>query len=518
MSAPVLKYSAKSSLFGLMNAFGIRDNARQAGFTWDDRGFWKTASAYRALRFFDIANEQARTILKPYVDGIRESQATNAIIPVPAPVGLEYLPFQKAGIAYASRRMSTLIGDEPGLGKTIQAVGLANYLGLSKMLVLCPAGLRLNWAAEVEKWHLRKTGIQVILNGKQRPQPGKTIITSYDLCAGIAKDLVKLQFDMAVADEGHYLKNPETQRTKLTLGFKGFPGLVNLAPRKLVLTGTPIPNRVNEVYPVVRRIAPETIDNMSYRAFLNYYAVTIRGGFGEQIVGIRNEEELYMRLRAGVMVRRLKKDVLKDLPPKQYKMVVFPKSGYAKVLKREAPFSAAEIVRHGVPVGSALPEVRHEMGIAKAPQSAAYITDLLDDGIEKVIVFAYHKEVIAILSRALAKYGVVVVTGDSSATARQSAVNEFQNNKHTRVFIGNLVAAGVGITLTKAADVVFVEGSWVPGENEQTEDRAHRIGQGASSVMIHYLVVEESLDATILGSAARKRKNIRTILDGGEAA
>jgi SNF2 family DNA or RNA helicase len=514
---PVLRYSFKSNLFGLMNARDIQRQAKRAGLTWDPRGFFSTPSAFAALQFAKYADAGARRVLLPYMSAVADSQATDALIPIPAPRGLRYLPFQKAGISYASRRMNCLLGDEPGLGKTIQAIGLANYLGLSRILVVCPAGLRLNWAREIEKWHMPhlNAGIDVVLNGKSPIQTGRSIVVSYELAITRRGDLMTKSFDLVVADEAHYLKTPTTHRTKNILGNPrtNIPGLVSLAPRRLVLTGTPIPNRVDEIYPVIRALAPETIDRMNYHAFLAHYAVVRSTDYGDKIIGIKHEAELHERLRAGFMVRRLKSDVLKDLPPKTYKLVVFSKEGFSKVLERERQFSAREIITHGVPVGSALPEIRHEMGVAKAPLAAKYIEDLLESGVRQIVVFAHHRDVIRILAESLRGYGIATVTGDTGPAERQAAVDDFQSGK-VRVIICNIVAGGVGVTLTAGADVVFVEASWVPGENEQAEDRAHRVGQ-TRGVLIHHLVVEESLDATILGSAAVKRGHIKKILDGG---
>src|SRR5574343_20431 len=512
---PILRYSASSNLFGLFSAASLQREARRIGFEWDVRGFFKSPSPYRAIQFAQYADQTAKRALRPYLQAVRESQATDSILEIPAPAGLAYMPFQKAGIAYASRRMNTLLGDEPGLGKTIQAIGLANYLGLSRLLVVCPAGLRLNWAREIAKWHLRDGSTDVLLDGKGKIRPHRSTIVSYDLAVRLRADLMRQQYDLVILDEGHYLKNPSAHRTKTALGYrrKAESGLISLAPRRVVLTGTPIPNHVDECYSVIRALAPETIDSMNFRAFLGHYAIVKSNGFGDKVVGIRHEAELYQRLRAGFMVRRLKADVLKDLPDKTYKMVVFDKSGFKSVLNRERQFSAAEILSRGLPVGSALPEIRRERGIAKAPLVSQYVEDLLEDGTPAVVVFAHHVDVVKILAQNLNRYAPNVITGQTSAKERQEAIDSFQ--KGGRVIICNIVAGGVGVTLTRAADVVFAEASWVPGENEQAEDRAHRIGQ-TRGVLVHHLVGEGSLDAAILGSAAMKRRNIRTILDGGE--
>lgn len=507
---PTLRYSKTSGLFGLFSAYEIRKDASKAGFQWDKRGFLYSPTPYKALLFADYADESAGAMLEPYQRAIKASTATDIAGFDPLrPEGLEYLPFQKAGIWYASKQKNTLIGDEPGLGKTIQAIGLANYSKLRRILVVCPAGLRINWARELEKWHVFSPGVEPILSGKTRPSRKASLIISYDLAHLIDADQ---SFDLAIIDECHYVKNIGAERTRKILGTRGKPGLIDLAPRKLALSGTPIPNRVNEAYTIARKFSPDAIDRMSYNAFTNYYGYTIN----MKVVGIQHEEELYARLRSNIMVRRLKKDVLKDLPEKTYKMIVFPTNNQTtKILQREKPFSAQEIIKHGVPVGTALPEIRREMGVAKAPQVVTYIEDLLDDGVQKVIVYAHHQDVVSILQRGLDKYQPVVITGSTPPELRQSYVDSFQNDPSVRVFIGNLVAAGTGLTLTAAHDVVFAEASWVPGENEQAEDRAHRVGQ-QRGVLIHYLVVEGSLDAVILGTAARKRTNIKSILDGGE--
>src|SRR5574343_391337 len=205
---PVLRYSASSNLFGLFSAASLQREARRIGFEWDDRGFFKSPSPYRAIQFAQYADDTAKRALRPYLQAVRESQATDSILEIPAPAGLAYMPFQKAGIAYASRRMNTLLGDEPGLGKTIQAIGLANYLGLSRLLVICPAGLRLNWEREIEKWHIESPGADVLLDGKSRISRHGSTVVSYEMAISRRADLMSRQYDAVILDEAHYLKNP----------------------------------------------------------------------------------------------------------------------------------------------------------------------------------------------------------------------------------------------------------------------------------------------------------------------
>ena len=315
----------------------------------------------------------------------------------------------------------------------------------------------------------------------------------------------------------HAIKNADTQRTKLILGSgKEWRGLVDKTP-SIFLTGTPVPNgRPSEMWPIIYRCAPEIIDYAKYWTFVDRFCLVQDDGQGGVLIrGAKRQAELYARLRgSGFMIRRLKEDVLKDLPPKQYKMVVFPADGeMKKILHKESAFSADEIIRAGVPVGSALPEYRREMGIAKVPQAVEYIKDMLDGGVEKIVVFAHHVEVIGLLREALEDFGVVVIAGYTEQKQRQLAADRFQKDPTCRVFVGNILAAGVGWNLFAAQDIVLVESSWVPGENDQAIDRLHRIGQ-RGSVLAHILVVEGSLDAKILGSAAHKAGDVGKILDG----
>lgn len=487
---------------------------RSAGFEWSDTAKrWFTRSPYIAwlARRGGVADEAA-TRMAQLDAAVASSQALEPFLPG-AP-GL--FPFQAAGVEHALEqyrrgRQALLLADDPGVGKSAQSLTIAKEMGFKRLLVICPASLRLNWLREIEMWHGEPA--QVVLDGKAKLYSDASVVISYNLVG-----MVKTQpFDFIIIDESHNCHNADTQRTKLILGSnKTDRGLVDKTP-SIFLTGTPTPNgRPSELWPIIYRCAPEIIDYMKYWTFVDRFCLVQDDGQGGVLIrGAKRQAELYARLRgSGFMIRRLKEDVLKDLPLKRYKMVVFPADNEArKVLHKESAFSADEILRHGAPVGSALPGYRREMGIAKVPQAVEYIRDMLDGGVEKIVVFAHHVEVIGLLRQALGDYGVEVITGATSATARQAAVDQFQKDPTRRVFIGNILAAGVGVTLTAAQDVVLVESSWVPGENDQAIDRLHRIGQ-IGSVLAHILVVEGSLDAKILGSAAHKAGDVGKILDG----
>ena len=500
----------ENGLYVWRGRYEDRDTPRAAGFTWNiTRKRWETFDPYTALR----SGED-----HPDLERIRARvSASNAQLPKAYEANGLY-PYQAAGVEYMAEQFSTgrkgmLLADQPGLGKTAQACRLADELGWKNLLVVCPASLRLNWARELNMWRKYGSDPVAVLDGKKMPKPGCTVVVSYNIM--IQKhwaDILSLHpFDAMVLDEAHFLKDPKAQRTKVLLG-KG--GLHADIARTLLLTGTPIPNRAPEFYGMVKLFEPQAFP-WSYWKYVDRYTTSFEGRFGRQFTGSKNEDDFYLRLRgSGFMLRRRKEDVLKDLPAKRYQMVVFPPNGaMKKILKKEEAFDAHEIVENGVPVGSALPEIRKEMGLAKVDVCAGYIEDLLSGGTEKVLVGAHHTEVLDGLRKHLAPYGTALVRGDVPPAKRQSEVDRFQSDPDCRVFLGQLTAAGTGLTLTASSDVVFVEASWVPGDNEQFSDRCHRIGQ-EDSVLVHYLVVEGSLDAKILGSAARKAEGIGKIMDG----
>jgi SWI/SNF-related matrix-associated actin-dependent regulator 1 of chromatin subfamily A len=453
-----------------------------------------------------------------------QADASMTVTSVPAPKGQAYKPFQLAGIDHMVSqlrrgRRSLGLFDEQGNGKTVQAIGVANYFGMKKLLVICPASLRLNWAREIEKWHLHSNGVTPVITGKDLFHLDRSVVVSYNL----ATKVKEFEPDLIIVDESHYIKNSGTVRTQLILGNlkEKWPGLVAKAPT-LFLSGTPLPNgKPNELWPLLFKCAPDCISNLNFWNFVRRFCRVEDDGDGGVIFrGAKKTTipELFVRLRgSGFMTRRLKKDVLKDLPPKQYQMVVFPKdSKTAKVVRKEKEFNAHEIITHGVPVGSALPGLRREMGIAKLDQSVNFIKTLLDGGVDKLVVFAYHTEVNAELTKRLAGYGAVKITGSTPAALRQDHCDAFQSDPRVRVLVGNLQAAGTGFTLTAAHNVVFVEGSWVPGENDQCADRVHRIGQN-ERVTVFFLVVTGSLDARILSSAAGKATDVKGVLDNEKA-
>jgi SWI/SNF-related matrix-associated actin-dependent regulator 1 of chromatin subfamily A len=527
---------------------------------------WWTDDAMKVRPLLDHCDESARAALGEVEKVIELSGAADADGDFPCPAGLAYLPYQRAGIAYGLKRESVLIADEMGLGKTIQALGIANAdPSVDSILILCPASLRINWAREASKWLVRDFGAPfIVTSGKDEiPAGARLVICNYDLVwrKGILPQLMGRDFSMLVADEVHLCKNARgAKRAKALLGeydkkARAFiPGLVSKARRKVFLTGTPLPNgKADEAWPLLKSLAPATFRN--WQKFVVRYAaatresVRVRGGW-RQIWTMNHDAarpylgELQDTMRASCMVRRVKSEVLAELPAKRHQMITLPADDAAlrATLKAEAKklagskaalaalLDAGQYDEAAAALGSMevsfeeISKMRAEAAAAKIPAAVEHCTAVLDqtafDGtpsVPKLIVFAHHHAMIDALAAQLAPYGVVKVDGRDDMAARQNAVDSFQGDESVRVFIGQIQAAGVGLTLTAASHVVFAELSWVPGDNAQAEDRAHRIGQ-TESVLVQHLVLEGSLDELVARLLQAKAARSDAALDASTKA
>lgn len=450
---------------------------------------------------------------------------------LPAPPDKEYLPYQVDGIRFCASRKASLLADEMGLGKTIQAIGAINLLGAKKVLVVCPAGLKLNWARELKSWLTVKRNVQILMTSGETISPAADIvIVNYDLLTygmkydkdgrilggGIYDQLVSRDWAIGIFDEAHYMKNREAARTCAVLQ-KG--RIASRCIYKIFMTGTPVLNRPVELYPILRAAARDVIE--PYSDF-RQYAIRYCDGYLEKDTqifrceGATHTDELNERLHKNFMLRRLKADVLKDLPEKRYQIVPLSLTDATrKLVESEFQWDAAKFKR--IAVGGDLGEMtthRREIALAKLNQCCEFICSVFES-VEKLVVFAYHRDVIKGLAENLSHFNPVVVMGGISAKDKQNAVDQFQTDEKTRLFIGQIEAAGTGITLTAASHIVFVESSWVPGIVHQAIDRCHRIGQ-KNSVLAQFLVVEKSIEETIMRTIVDKMKVIKSIVEKAE--
>ena len=523
-------------------SYDQREIAKAAGFRWDPtRREWYTRDAAVADKLRLSSEELAASVeadRQAKAASIEASRASDAAVEIPCPEGLAYLPFQRAGIAYALARPNVLIGDAMGLGKTVQSIGVINAdPTLRKILVLCPASLRLNWRRELSKWLIEERSI-AIAQGDSCPLEFDILVCNYDIAARHTERLRSVAWDLIIADEAHYLKNPDAKRTVAVLGKPAKKGKDPVpaipARRKLLLTGTPIPNRPIEGWPLFNALGVF----QSFWGYAKRYCAAYESRYGWDLSGASHLDELQDKLRASVMVRRLKEDVLTELPPKRRQVIEIPANGaqgavdtenrayeaheerlialraqaeLAKASDNEDDYAAAVArLREAAQVAFAeMSKARHATAVAMIPHAIEHVTDALEGG-GKVVLFAHHHDIIDAIVAAFP--GCAKLDGRDSMTDRDAAVTRFQTDPTCTLFVGGIQAAGVGLTLTASAHVIFAELDWVPGNVTQAEDRTHRIGQRAS-VLVQHLVLEGSLGARMAHVLVAKQAVIDAALD-----
>lgn len=422
---------------------------------------------------------------------------------------MELFDFQRVGASWLSSRPHALLADEMGLGKTVQVVRACDRIDAKEILVVCPAVARTNWLREFEKWTLRCG-------------PFHVRAVSYEYVTENSANLKKT--DVLVIDEVHYAKSLEAKRSQAIFGAGG---LVHRTDRVWALSGTPAPNNASELWILLYTFGATSL---SFGAFVQRFCLTVHTGFGNgfKIVGTKKEfiPELRELLRK-IMLRRLKKDVLKDLPPLLYSVTTVEPGFVSRTdfteedrRKLEVEVKALELKlntsQEEISVLEALAQsvstLRRYTGLQKVYPASEMIAGELECGLlDKVVIFAIHKKVIQKLFERLSEItDCAVVTGETLPKVRQSRIDQFQNSPHCRVFIGNIQAAGTNLTLTAAHQVVMVEQSWVPGENSQAAQRCHRIGQD-KPVNVRFIALNNAMDERITQVLNRKSSELDQI-------
>lgn len=421
--------------------------------------------------------------------------------------------YQREGVAFMQTKNGrALIGDDMGLGKTLQSIA---YLQLNPeirpALVICPASLKLNWQREIQKWTKKNNSITLI-SGRSNTvlEKADIHIINYDIVADNLELLIKQQYKIIVIDECHQLRNYKAQRTKAVKELK------KTVDKLICLSGTPIVNRPVEFFNTLNMLDPETWN--SWYRYVNRYCNPESNGFGITYKGANNTEELHKILTETVMLRRLKKDVLEELPEKQISIIPVELSDRSSYRAAENNLETWLSENKGKQAAiTALSEIEHLKQIAaelKLKNCIAWIEDYLESE-GKLVVFATHHFVIDELKKYFGDRAVKL-DGRDSLEQKQQAVDSFQNDPSIELFIGNIQASGVGITLTAASSVAFLELAWTPGDHMQCEDRIHRIGQEADSVNAFYLIAENTIEEDIMDLLDEKRQVLDAVLDGKE--
>jgi SWI/SNF-related matrix-associated actin-dependent regulator 1 of chromatin subfamily A len=469
------------------------------------RGIWVDQAALGLLQ--EIREQHARAA------GLVElSAATDASLVLPD-LGGELKPFQRAGVKYLLSQRRAFLADEQGLGKTIEALATLEADGAYPALVVCPASLKLNWLRELERWLPGRTAQALSGNGAGAPVDAAEItVVNYDIVAARLHQLCELQPRALVLDESHHCKNPAAKRTQAVQRLSAAvppEGLV------LALTGTPVVNRPAELISQLRILG--RLDDFGSGA-----------RFGQRFRGPDAHVRLHWHLRARCFARRLKADVLPQLPAKTRAIVPVELDNEPEYRLAERDVVAwlqtqpLDLRELDAKVAAALRAERLvrlnalKLLAARGKLRAAltWIHDFCSSG-ERLVVFAHHREI----QRALLErfQGALHILGDDSHLARDASVRDFQSSDRpgNQLIVCSIEVAGQGLTLTRASNVVFLELDWTPAKHDQAEDRCHRIGQ-RDAVNASYLLAAGTVDETISTLLERKRAVIGAVTDGRE--
>jgi SWI/SNF-related matrix-associated actin-dependent regulator 1 of chromatin subfamily A len=561
----IMKYNAPKARFEVFTSYqeylaGAVDKIKSAKFRFEKTpvACWWTQDIERASLLISCADDDAKArlagVASARTESLEMSRAEDADLSGLDlnldELGLTPRPFQRAGIGYAMARDAVLFGDEPGLGKTLQALATVHFKQSYPCVAVVPASLKINWKKEAIRVvpELREDGAIFIAKGRVKPGyhiPSGTllVIINYDILSSWVHVLKAWGPKSIIADESHFWKNDKAQRTKAG------KLLVEGVKERYLLSGTALVNRPQELKSQLEILGVISKFGGGW-GFLKTYCgarkrwVPIPGKGMTQVwdfSGHSNTDELQRKLRQYVMVRHLKQDVLTELPPRQHQCIELPANGLQYLLdeeneaedrfneerdrlerekqdaldsgKQDSFERAAMDLRKLYDAHfTEMAVLAHKVAVAKLPKVLEFCMELLE-GEDKIVVFAHHHDVEAGLEKAFVEAGIETVrlTGLESDKQKDAAVVAFQEGS-ARVFIGGLKAAGVGITLTRARRAVFAELDWTPGVMDQAGDRLHRIGQ-TDSVLLTYIVLEDSLDSKKVGMLVDKRQVLNAVLD-----
>ena len=421
------------------------------------------------------------------------------------------LSHQKEAIEKLVGSRRFILADDMGLGKTTSTIIAALETGAKKILIVCPASLKINWEREIANYSDRSV---YIAEGKKYSTDADFVIVNYDILKNFhdIKDnnnslFIQSNFELVILDEAHMISNAQAQRTKIINNF------VKQIKRVWLLTGTPMTSRPMNYYNLLSIIESPVAQNWMAYAIRYCQGYQFRAGNRKvwNVTGASNLEELRDRTSKQIL-RRLKEDVL-DLPDKiitpvylrttskEYKELM---GEYYEWVNNKKEGSSSLTVQF-----SKLMKVRKVIANEKVKQTIEFVENIIEQG-KKVIIFTNFTDTLQLIHNHFGKQSVYL-DGSCSKVQRQFAVDQFQENEKIKVFVGNLKAAGVGLTLTSAEVVIMNDLSFVPAEHAQAEDRAYRYGQ-KNNVLVYYPIFENTIEGVIYDILNKKKKVIGTVM------
>jgi SWI/SNF-related matrix-associated actin-dependent regulator of chromatin subfamily A-like protein 1 len=453
--------------------------------------------------------ERMRAEFRQAAEAVRRSRAhrSEPIAQTAEVLGGELAPFQWAGVRYALDARRTFLADEQGLGKTVEALAALEADGAFPAVVVCPASMKLGWQREAEHW-LPHRKVAVVQGRQPVPSAGDITIVNYEIVAAHGSALARRRPRALVIDESHYCKNPHAKRTQAVRRLAA-----SVAPDglRLALTGTPVLNHPEELIAQLRIIGR-----------LEDFGSGAR--FAREFEGQQSEERLHWHLRRRCFVRRLKSEVLPQLPVKRRVVVPIALGNEAEyrlaeddvvAWLRSQPLDLSEL---GARIAATLRAERLAQlttlqrlaARGKLAGALAWVHDFMASG-EPLVLFARHVEIQEAVLRRFPD--ALHILGEDSLADREASIAAFQAARGPALIVCATRSAAQGITLTRASNVCFLELEWTPAMHDQAEDRCHRIGQ-RDAVTAWYLLAAETIDETMAALIQRKRQVVTAVTDG----
>jgi SWI/SNF-related matrix-associated actin-dependent regulator 1 of chromatin subfamily A len=418
---------------------------------------------------------------------------------------------QKEAIEKLVKNKKFILADDMGLGKTTSTIIAALETGAKKVLIVCPASLKINWEREIANYSDRTV---YIAEGKKFSDEHDFVIVNYDILKNFhdaketeKSEIMKINFDLVIMDEAHMISNPQAQRTKIA------NDIASKSNRVWLLSGTPMTSRPMNYYNLLNLVdSPVAMNWMAYaKRYCNGFQFSVGKRKVWNVTGASNLDELRERTQTHIL-RRLKEEVL-DLPEKIITPVYLrlKSKDYEELVGEyfdwydQNPEESTSLTIQF----SKLMKVRKVIAKEKIKNTIELAENIIEQG-KKVIIFTNFTDTLNEIYNHFGK-SAVYLDGSCSKFHRQNSVDEFQTNDKIKVFVGNLKAAGVGITLTSAEAVIMNDLSFVPAEHSQAEDRSHRIGQ-KNSTSVYYPLFENTIEGAIYDILNRKKKIISTVM------
>ena len=456
-------------------------------------------------------NEELHDFWLPKAAVIKDNTVKNVVIDYEKYSHRPPLNHQKEAIQKLVENKKFILADDMGLGKTTSTIIAALEAGSKKVLIICPATLKINWKREIENYSNK---LVYIAEGKNFSTDSDFVIINYDIIKNFhdpkKKDdsqVLLANFDLVIIDEAHYIKNAQAQRTKL------INDIVKNVDRLWLLTGTPMTSRPIDYFNLLSLVDSPVSKN--WMAYVIRYCEGYQFKAGPRkvwnVMGASNLEELRDRT-SGTILRRLKENVL-DLPDKiitpvylklkskQYEEVM---GDYYDWYDKNPDESKSLTVQF-----SKLTKVRQIIADEKITQTIEIAENIIEQD-KKVIIFCNFTDSLNKITEHFGKTAVKL-DGSMSKTSRQFSVDQFQENPKVKVFVGNIKAAGVGITLTAAEAVIMNDLSFLPSDHAQSEDRAYRYGQ-KNNVLVYYPIFENTIEGIIYDILNNKKLVISTVM------